>query len=189
MQQTRFQIKEAAKLVEVESHVLRYWEEELELTIRRNEQGHRYYTKEDISTFQFVKDMKKQGYQLRAIKKIIAEKISAGDEDLTEPSNEKEISEKQEINIIDNEIDENGHAHFSVIARSGKEDKAMKLQRLLQQIISDAVKEHDEKLCEGIKESVVKELDYQFRIQEEEHFKRLDELLRDKQKKKKRCFK
>ena len=80
MQQTRFQIKEAAKLVEVESHVLRYWEEELELTIRRNDQGHRYYTKEDISTFQFVKDMKKQGYQLRAIKKIIAEKMAMGAE-------------------------------------------------------------------------------------------------------------
>lgn len=188
MQQTRFQIKEAAKLVEVESHVLRYWEEELELTIRRNDQGHRYYTKEDISTFQFVKDMKKQGYQLRAIKKIIAEKMATGEE-IKEPDEIEEVSEKQEINIIDNEIDENGHAHFSVIARSGKEDKAMKLQRLLQQIISDAVKEHDEKLCEGIKESVVKELDYQFRIQEEEHFKRLDELLRDKQKKKKRCFK
>lgn len=187
MQQTRFQIKEAAKLVEVESHVLRYWEEELELTIRRNDQGHRYYTKEDISTFQFVKDMKKQGYQLRAIKKIIAEKMAMGEE-IKEVDEIEEVSEKQEINIIDNEIDENGHAHFSVIARSGKEDKAIKLQRLLQQIISDAVKEHDEKLCEDIKESVVKELDYQFRIQEEEHFKRLDELLRDKQKKKKRCF-
>ena len=36
-------IKEAAKLVEVEAHVLRYWEEELGLKIKRNEMGHRYY--------------------------------------------------------------------------------------------------------------------------------------------------
>ena len=36
-------ISDAAKAVQVESHVLRYWEEELALPIRRNEQGHRYY--------------------------------------------------------------------------------------------------------------------------------------------------
>ena len=40
-------ISDAAKQVKVESHVLRYWEEELHLPIKRNELGHRYYTKED----------------------------------------------------------------------------------------------------------------------------------------------
>ena len=35
MDQVRYMIKDAAKLVEVESHVLRYWEEELELPIAR----------------------------------------------------------------------------------------------------------------------------------------------------------
>jgi deoxyribose-phosphate aldolase len=35
----------------VESHVLRYWEEELHLPIKRNELGHRYYTKEDVELF------------------------------------------------------------------------------------------------------------------------------------------
>ena len=39
-----FLISETAKLVGVESHVLRYWEEELKLPIRRNDLGHRYYT-------------------------------------------------------------------------------------------------------------------------------------------------
>ena len=38
----RYLISETAKLVGVESHVLRYWEEELKLPIRRNELGHRY---------------------------------------------------------------------------------------------------------------------------------------------------
>ena len=36
-------ISDAAKKVQVESHVLRYWEEELKLPIKRNEMGHRYY--------------------------------------------------------------------------------------------------------------------------------------------------
>ena len=36
MEQTHYLISDAAKLVEVESHVLRYWEEELEIPIKRN---------------------------------------------------------------------------------------------------------------------------------------------------------
>ena len=47
----KYLINEAAKEVHVESHVLRYWEEELELPIKRNEQGHRIYTQEDIDRF------------------------------------------------------------------------------------------------------------------------------------------
>ena len=46
MGEVRFMISEAAKQVNVESHVLRYWEEELDLTIGRTEMGHRYYTKD-----------------------------------------------------------------------------------------------------------------------------------------------
>ena len=41
-------ISDAAKEVQVESHVLRYWEDELKLSIHRNELGHRVFTKEDI---------------------------------------------------------------------------------------------------------------------------------------------
>ena len=37
MGEVRFMISEAAKQVHVESHVLRYWEEELELVIGRTE--------------------------------------------------------------------------------------------------------------------------------------------------------
>ena len=35
-------ISDAAKEVQVESHVLRYWEVELGLKIQRNEWGHRF---------------------------------------------------------------------------------------------------------------------------------------------------
>ncbi len=35
----------------VKSYVLRYWEDELDLHIGRNELGHRYYTGEDIQLF------------------------------------------------------------------------------------------------------------------------------------------
>lgn len=64
-------ISDAANLVDVESHVLRYWEDELELKIPRNEMGHRYYTKENIEEFQKIKELKEQGYQLKAIRLIV----------------------------------------------------------------------------------------------------------------------
>ena len=37
MAEARYLISDAAKKVDVESHVLRYWEEELELNIPRND--------------------------------------------------------------------------------------------------------------------------------------------------------
>ena len=42
-----YMISDAAKNVKVEAHVLRYWEEELKLPVRRNEMGHRCYTEDD----------------------------------------------------------------------------------------------------------------------------------------------
>lgn len=202
MEQTKYLIKEAAQKIEVENHVLRYWEEELGLPIRRTEQGHRYYTDEDLATFQFVKDLKKQGYQLKAIKRILEEKASARNHE-TATAKGRSIESEPEISILDSNTTEDGHTEFSIIARPGKqnrqvkqndkseysqaqEEKALRLQAILKQAITEAVKEHDEKLCEEVKESVIKELDYQFRVQEEEHLKHLDELLRNKQQKGKR---
>ena len=63
MGEVRFMISEAAKQVNVESHVLRYWEEELEIKIPRNEMGHRYYTEDNIESLRKVRDLKKQGLQ------------------------------------------------------------------------------------------------------------------------------
>ena len=48
MSETSYSVSETAKLLDVQSHVLRFWEEELHLPIDRNEMGHRYYTRYDI---------------------------------------------------------------------------------------------------------------------------------------------
>ena len=60
MEKVRYMISDAANIVHVESHVLRYWEDELELNIPRNEMGHRYYTKENIAEFQRIKELKER---------------------------------------------------------------------------------------------------------------------------------
>lgn len=66
-----YMISDASKMLEVENHVLRYWEEELELPIPRNELGHRYYRESEIKLLRSVKDLKEQGFQLKAIKKLL----------------------------------------------------------------------------------------------------------------------
>lgn len=66
-----YMISDAAKMVEVENHVLRYWEEELGLMIPRNEKKQRYYRPSDIKLLRTVKDLKEQGFQLKAIKMIL----------------------------------------------------------------------------------------------------------------------
>lgn len=71
MGEKRYLIKEAAKLVEVEPHVLRYWEEELDIKIKRNDMGHRYYDEQDIKILQKVKELKDRGIQLKAIHELV----------------------------------------------------------------------------------------------------------------------
>ena len=68
MDEVHYLISDASRKVDVEAHVLRYWEEELELDIPRNEMGHRYYTDLHIRMFKQVKSLKEKGYQLKAIK-------------------------------------------------------------------------------------------------------------------------
>ena len=52
----RYTVRQAVTLTGVKSYVLRYWEEELELRIGRNELGHRYYTPFDIQLFLKITD-------------------------------------------------------------------------------------------------------------------------------------
>lgn len=205
-------ISDAAKEVQVESHVLRYWEEELHLPIRRNELGHRYYTKEDVERFKQIKGMKERGLQLKAIKMILKD----GKIDVMIPEAEKEaIRRQEELDGQTASAEGNPEEHsgtgsgetdrreaglevgFTEEARpaaEGKEEKARRLQWLLQQMIRETIQENNKELCRDIRESVVKELDYQFRIREEreeewerarqereeQHYRKIDELLRTK---------
>ena len=71
MKEKKYSISEASRLLEVENHVLRYWEEELELNIPRNELGHRYYREEEIQLLNCIKELKNKGFQLKAVKEVL----------------------------------------------------------------------------------------------------------------------
>lgn len=108
MAETRYIISDAARMLNVEPHVLRYWEEELAIEIPRNELGHRYYTEKEIHLFENIRDLKEKGFQLKAIRLIIStlnedapfgEKDNA-DDHMTEEElsavNENQLAEEHE---------------------------------------------------------------------------------------------
>lgn len=80
MAEVHYFISDASKQVDVESHVLRYWEDELALEIPRNDMGHRYYTEYHIRLFRQIKELKEKGYQLKAIKNALNKMAGAMEE-------------------------------------------------------------------------------------------------------------
>ena len=95
MGEVHFMISEAAKRVNVETHVLRYWEEELELTIGRTEMGHRYYTEDDVRLFNCIKELKEQGMLLKDLKEVIPEMIQAREKRKSANEVKIEVSEEK----------------------------------------------------------------------------------------------
>lgn len=73
MEETTYTISQAAKIVGVETYVLRFWEDELLLDIGRNEKGYRAYTNENINLLKKVKELKKE-YQLKDIRHMLLDK-------------------------------------------------------------------------------------------------------------------
>lgn len=173
MTQTMYSIREAAEVLGVETHALRYWEEELELAISRNAQGRRWYTEADIETFRDIINWKEEGLQLKNIKQLLHK----------EKTWEEEETGRRIIVYRPKELQDDPE----------KEVRARRLQELLKEFISDSIRESNAELLQMLKEGLLKELDYQFRLQEEreeerekvriekedEHFKRLDENLRN----------
>lgn len=189
---TIYYISEASKLVQVEPHVLRYWEEELALPIGRNEMGHRSYTQEDIERFRQIKHLKEQGLQLKAIKMVlhtehdITEKV----EDMVMKKAKKYMVTMTKGKETVVELPREELPDYEEPADDDKAKKAARLQYLLQHLVTDAVKSANREMCTEIKESILKELDYQFRQQEErddahwkqeeEHFRKIDEMIRQR---------
>lgn len=168
MGEVRYMISDASKLIDVEAHVLRYWEEELELSIPRNEMGHRYYTEENIRLFRNIKELKEQGVQLKAIKSILPE-LDKGD---------------LQVSGLVARLD-----HGGVRAPGEPDDKMLQFQTIMSRLISEALEDNTEQLGKEISiqvgDHVIKEMDYLLRMKEEredERFKKLDEAIRNSQK-------
>jgi len=204
MSETRYIISDAAKMVDVEPHVLRYWEEELGMEIPRNEMGHRYYTDREIKTFINVRNLKEKGFQLKAIKMIlstVSENLSLNNiisiEEVRKGYNEEEANlesvkteeaPKEEVKMDQPmEVATNSQEEAS-LEKVSSEDKMKHFKYIMDSIVMQALKNNNESLEENMTEmiadKVIKEMDYLFRVQEEkeeQRYKQIDEIIRKKQ--------
>lgn len=217
-------ISDAARLVDVEAHVLRYWEEELDIEIPRNEMGHRYYTDKLITLFKAVKELKEQGFLLKAIKMLMPEltdgrAVTAADvKHITEgyihneagientPENTHNINNSHSDTSLNDEnkqsytnevisasntaisTQSNNYLQEDGSTDSVKANKMEQFQLILGNIVAKALQENNDSLgksvSDHVSDSVIKQMDYLLRMQEEheeERYKKLDETIRNYQ--------
>ena len=206
MSETRYIISDAAKMIDVEPHVLRYWEEELGMEIPRNEMGHRYYTDKEVKIFTAVRDLKAKGFQLKAIKMVLSaivgqvsenniisldairksipsKQSEADSKPQAEDENTAEVKdEPREVAEIKKQAVSKDEAYLTA------EEKMKHFKYMMDSIMLSALRKNNEifadALIERISDKVIGEMDDLFRIQEEreeERFRDLDEMIRNKQ--------
>ena len=192
MDEVHYLISDASKKVDVEAHVLRYWEEELELDIPRNEMGHRYYTDLHIRLFKQVKNLKEKGYQLKAIKHALNQVLKKDGKTQGELSDE--ILERDMNAALREFKEEDGGTSLSTVkGDTGSvvaiEEKMEQFQQIMNLIIGRALEVNNEKLSQDISslvnDKMGKELEFLLQAsdqKEEERFRQLDETLRAYQK-------
>ena len=121
MAEKSYSISEAAAMVEVETHVLWYWEEELEIDIRRNEMGHRCYEDRDVKILQRVKILKDKGIQLKAIKDMVHKMYDMLDESK---------DEKKSVKPVDNGVNDEADENPDELDRILNEDKLLDIKNI-----------------------------------------------------------
>ena len=129
----KYTVTQAAEILGVRTSVLRYWEEELKLPIKRNEMGHRYYTEDDIRRFQEVRDLKEQGLQLKAIRNVLMR--------------EEQEGMKRHVVMVNK-------GEFMPVPEESREAKSLRLQQLLQNMIAEAVRSNNREKSPGSTKSV-----------------------------------
>lgn len=205
MNEDFYLIKEAATKVGVESHVLRYWEEELKMEIHRNAKGHRYYTTKDIQILSKVRELKDKGLQLKAIRNYLEKRKEQMELEESDHNHriipfvvKNESLEKQDVfaiekmHLLDKEKEEDGSL-TSVVSVQPKllsnEEKMQQFQAIMNKILSTAIKENKELIGNTAGEQAAKVISTEMmgmtkeqEARAEERFQKLDQTLRELQK-------
>lgn len=182
MKEDYYLIKEASAMVGVESHVLRYWEEELKMDIHRNEMGHRYYTKKDIEVLSKVRNLKEKGLQLKAIRNYLEmrrEQIAKGQKEKATDA----------VHAVASRVDNPSRDTELVSVKQkilSNEEKMEQFQQLMNRILSNAIQENNDLIGKSAGEhaanAVVTQITGMTKEQEaraEERYQKLDQTLRE----------
>lgn len=180
----RYSISDAARQVKVEAHVLRYWEEELGLSIPRNGQGHRFYRESDIRVLHYIQELKEQGFQLRAIKMILpdmerVEKMSSQElyclrEELNQQAQIEEEQRQKKTHMgrvmpmPSSKLSvQKKHAVSSMEQTQKLQQFEAMMRSMIGEILEDMQEASEQRICEAVSERMVKEMDYLMREKEE----------------------
>ena len=149
-------ISDASRMLGIESHVLRYWEEELDIVIPRNEMGHRYYTDYHINLLRNIRKLKQQGYGLRAIKMMLSDPNGA--------------SEKNTGNLPEIRVNFEAENRLEA-AESSMNAKLEQFQSIMDGIVSKAIhnstKNLGKELSDDVSQNVLKGVNYMMRLQDQ----------------------
>ena len=169
MEEKLYFISEVSKLVGVEPHVLRYWEEELKLEIGRNSQGKRCYTREDVEQLCRIKYWKDKGMQLKAVKQMMGGETEEHPDWRTdgEPGEEGREEQREDTEKIPCDL----------ITVEDPSDSVKRFEQILDGIIGQALERNNEKLVREICDTILEELNDRMEEKMEELLQR--ELLRE----------
>lgn len=135
--ETRYTVRQAAEMTGIKAYVMRYWEDELDLHIQRNELGHRYYTGSDIQLFMNIKELKKRGLQLRAIRDLIPQILYTAAN-----------TDKNNIQLLEGETEEISSQDSSNITEKAEKNvtdpKILEFQAILERLITQEIRSKNE---------------------------------------------
>lgn len=135
--ETRYTVRQASEMTGIKAYVMRYWEDELDLHIQRNELGHRYYTGSDIQLFMNIKELKKRGLQLRAIRDLIPQILYTAAN-----------TDKNNIQLLEGETEEISSQDSSNITEKAEENvtdpKILEFQAILERLITQEIRSKNE---------------------------------------------
>lgn len=150
MEEERYTVSQVESLTGIKGHVLRYWEEELELVIGRNAMGHRCYTRYDVQMFLNIKELKSRGLQLRAIKELFPRISRRG------PG-----ASANRIKLLETEkgTGESGQTDEQEEPQTEEDQYAQRMQefqQILERLICQTLKErnHEERRCRSLDEAI-----------------------------------
>lgn len=175
-------VKDVAEMLDTEAYVLRFYEKELNLEIRRNSKGHRLYTLEDVEMFRRIQEMRGKGLQLKAIGSLVHD------------SNE-EIKDTYEqlssINLVPATTPMN--EQLTEVDITSMEDEKVRqfsclMKEMLKQALIECSEQSKKEMTDTIKQEVntaveekVMEIQEAQDAKNEEYYKKLDETMREVQ--------
>ena len=167
MESRTYLVSEAEKLTGEKAHVLRYWEEELGMTIHRNSLGHRYYTVQDIQIFLGIRELKKKGLHLKAIRELMPKLVQATAEirsfpaKTAEPEKEKpdqtqqgKADEVPEV-IVDLLPEQEAEQLADTVMRKEQEERQKEFYRVLGSLLDQMLRRrHQEERSRRVDEAI-----------------------------------